>query len=159
MPFRLRRKASAVLLALATLGALGTSAAPAGATTPSTQSFQCYDGGCTGKDPQAMGCAADAVTIEQIYVWDNIWDLRYSPACNAHWGRLSQNGGGNSWTTNLDGTPPDAHPPYTFTAVAYSYSNGFERTWTAMGAGRDNVRMCTHVEYVYPTPWYCTKTY
>ncbi|MEU3220215.1 DUF2690 domain-containing protein [Streptomyces sp. NPDC006971] len=159
----IRRKVVAALAATAALGTLGVAATPAGATEQSiatrAAAAGCFDGGCTGKDPQALGCAADAVTVEQIFVWDNVWDLRYSRACNAHWGRLSKLGGGSGSTTNLDGAPPD-RPGYTFTAWATNYTPpGMGKTWTAMGAGRDSVRVCAHVDYVRPTPWYCTKWY
>ena len=53
----------------------------------------CYAASCEGKDPSALGCAADAYTVAVVYD-DRLGyieglELRYSPTCRANWARLS----------------------------------------------------------------------
>ncbi|MEP7200778.1 MAG: DUF2690 domain-containing protein [Chloroflexota bacterium] len=55
----------------------------------------CYGAGCRNKDPQAMGCHADAVTLAIIphpgtasAGYQQFTELRYSKACNARWSRV-----------------------------------------------------------------------
>lgn len=51
----------------------------------------CHDNGCNGKLPEVQGCDDDARTIWS-YTYTNIsTDLRYSPACDAIWGRIRDN--------------------------------------------------------------------
>jgi hypothetical protein len=58
-------------------------------SSPAYASTGCYGSGCNGKDPQAMGCSADAFTGASATSPDGrIVQLRYSPACGAAWGRL-----------------------------------------------------------------------
>ena len=47
----------------------------------------CYGAGCRGRDPQAMGCSRDAVTLASKYRFGFQVELRYSRACNAKWAR------------------------------------------------------------------------
>jgi hypothetical protein len=41
------------------------------------------------KDPQATGCAADAITPSSKTISGRKLELRYSPTCRAAWGRIS----------------------------------------------------------------------
>ncbi|WP_405657985.1 DUF2690 domain-containing protein [Streptomyces sp. NBC_00079] len=50
----------------------------------------CAADSCYGKNPQDMGCAADAVTGDSITLPDGaLVELRWSSACQASWGRAS----------------------------------------------------------------------
>ncbi len=56
----------------------------------------CYGTGCRNKDPQVMGCHADAVTLAIIphpgtasAGYQQFTELRYSTACNARWSRVT----------------------------------------------------------------------
>ncbi|MGW4638056.1 DUF2690 domain-containing protein [Sphaerisporangium sp. NPDC004334] len=58
----------------------------------SVQAVGCNNSSCTGKDPQAQGCGADAWNTRTRY--DTVGgaitlELRYSPACNAQWTRIT----------------------------------------------------------------------
>lgn len=59
-----------------------------------TMSVGCYGDTCSGKDPQAMGCSADARTLASYRrvpdaYSDDDWlvELRYSHNCQAQWTR------------------------------------------------------------------------
>jgi hypothetical protein len=64
--------------------------APADAAT-------CYGDYCSGKDPQATGCAADARTVAHVRDAGGgyILELRWSPSCKTNWARISK--GSISW--------------------------------------------------------------
>ncbi len=64
------------------------SAAPAKAAT--TQAVGCYGASCRGKDPEVMGCGADARTLASVSA-PGLYrvDLRYSTRCNARWSRTT----------------------------------------------------------------------
>ena len=49
----------------------------------------CYGSGCNGKDPQTMGCAADARTLASRSAYGIRVELRYSKRCNARWARTA----------------------------------------------------------------------
>ena len=61
-------------------------------TTPIAHaaSVSCYGDYCSGQDPVATGCAADAVT----FAWKDLsgarLDLRWSPTCKTEWARWQQ---------------------------------------------------------------------
>lgn len=66
------------------------------ATAPSASAASCYGSSCTGKDPQAQGCASGAVTKSSfVGHWRNnigkdpYVELRHSGACNARWVRVT----------------------------------------------------------------------
>jgi hypothetical protein len=48
----------------------------------------CYALDCTNKDPQATGCAADAITAKSVVTQGRTVELRYSRTCRAAWGRV-----------------------------------------------------------------------
>ena len=63
----------------------------------------CYGSGCAGKDPSAMGCASDGYTVTYVFVdrlgyMENL-ELRYSPACNANWSRLTARTYNAAWVS------------------------------------------------------------
>jgi transcriptional regulator with XRE-family HTH domain len=60
------------------------SATPAGAANGS-----CEAAGCVGKDPQAAGCSADAVTISSANVKQMTIYVRYSRHCKAAWAKIT----------------------------------------------------------------------
>ncbi|TCO61987.1 DUF2690 domain-containing protein [Actinocrispum wychmicini] len=79
---RVGRVASSALAALAIAGVY-TAAGPAGSASASVG---CHGSGCTGKDPEAQGCAADARTDQTVQPQPETYAyLRFSPACNAAW--------------------------------------------------------------------------
>ncbi|MFB9927974.1 DUF2690 domain-containing protein [Amycolatopsis halotolerans] len=79
-----RRVVSAALAALAVAGVY-TAAGPLGSASASP-SARCHGSGCTGKDPEAQGCAADARTDQTIQLDAQLYAyLRFSPACDAAW--------------------------------------------------------------------------
>lgn len=77
------------LLAVVALVAGGVAVA-----TPA-QAVTCYGDACSGRDPQATGCAAGAYTATS---WGNgsfLLETRYSPACKTNWARLTMYNNGN----------------------------------------------------------------
>lgn len=73
------------------VAAVAMAAAPVKAS--SVNAVGCYGAGCRGKDPQAMGCNADAVTLASASAPGQYRvDLRYSRRCNARWARTTFSG-------------------------------------------------------------------
>jgi hypothetical protein len=51
----------------------------------------CEGNGCTGRDPEAAGCARDAITARIAESPEGvIVELRYSATCRAAWGRIRE---------------------------------------------------------------------
>jgi len=73
-------------------GILAGAAVPANAAT-------CYGEGCIGLNPSGTSCEQDAKTIGAMTVGgDGMLELRWSPSCNASWGRFS-----TYWRSNTVG--------------------------------------------------------
>lgn len=78
------RAAVGVALAIALIMAV---AAPASAAS-------CYGDYCSGRDPQATGCSADAYTVAHSRIPGtsaNV-ELRWSPSCKTNWARTTWHG-------------------------------------------------------------------
>ncbi|MGK5631476.1 helix-turn-helix domain-containing protein [Streptomyces sp. URMC 123] len=70
-----------------------TQAAPE-ATAPQAK---CSGAGCTGKDPEGMGCGGQhAQTVARTAVGTAFVEVRYSKVCGAAWARLTQAAPGDS---------------------------------------------------------------
>ena len=69
------------LLLLAMIAACIVPATPAHAAG-------CYGDYCSGKDPQAMGCANDAVTTVSKNLSMGSLQIRWSPSCKTNWARM-----------------------------------------------------------------------
>lgn len=55
---------------------------------PTALAASCYGTTCSGLDPQATGCSADAVTLGSATTGDVTVNLRYSSNCGAAWVRI-----------------------------------------------------------------------
>lgn len=112
---RWRRKGSlaAAAFAGAVVGALGTglalagisdaaagSASAAGTASPTAGPVRagCSSDTCVQRDPQAMDCQWDATTAHQTWLRGMHIELRYSPACQAVWGRIENGAVGDTVT-------------------------------------------------------------
>ncbi|MGW2865083.1 helix-turn-helix domain-containing protein [Streptomyces sp. NPDC001205] len=112
----------AVMGAVATVGVMGTASGahggdtPSGAQAPSTGTAQgapvpaggkvdarCSGDTCLRRDPQAMDCQWDASTSHDTWLRGMHIELRYSPACQAVWGRI-ENGAVGDVVTIKDRT-------------------------------------------------------
>ncbi|MEU0070894.1 DUF2690 domain-containing protein [Streptomyces sp. NPDC006332] len=52
---------------------------------------KCSGASCTGKDAESMGCSGDLVTTaKSLTVGASVVEVRYSKACGAAWGRITQ---------------------------------------------------------------------
>lgn len=81
---RIARAAAAAVLLAAGLSAVSAQSSFAAA---------CTYNGCSGKDPQTTGCAADARNLaDRLNEWGDRMELRYSPSCGAVWTRLTTTG-------------------------------------------------------------------
>jgi hypothetical protein len=58
------------------------------ASAPPAHAVGCWGDWCSGKDPQATGCAADAYTIAAANYNTASLQLRWSPTCKTNWARL-----------------------------------------------------------------------
>ncbi|WP_049716586.1 helix-turn-helix domain-containing protein [Streptomyces caatingaensis] len=57
----------------------------------------CTGGGCTGKDPETMGCGGQhATTAGSATVGEAYLEVRYSDTCKAAWARMTQGAPGDS---------------------------------------------------------------
>jgi len=129
------KRIGTILLILAM--ALGVSAV---AAAPATAAASCSASGCTGLDPQAMGCSPGAVTLEKLDFNGVQIELRYNTACYAAWTRYERiccsthipqatvyiRGSGNTYSKNLAG-----------------YVG--EKGWTKMVSFEQYVRSCVMV--------------
>ena len=97
-----------IVLVAAVVGApVADAARPGKAPAPSgvAPNVSCAGNGCNGKDPQASGCSANAVTLASAAMLtvsrDNIGtiEMRYSRACGTQWIRI------NSTVTDCAGDP------------------------------------------------------
>jgi hypothetical protein len=71
----------------------------------------CYGTGCAGRDPNTMGCGADAYSPVTTVVGNVFVELRHSWACGASWTRIQnanakdkayiKNSIGSSYTTTV----------------------------------------------------------
>lgn len=84
----LRRLAAGITMAVTMAGAvvvggvIGAPAAQAG--------VKCWGDYCSGMDPAATGCAANAQTVAAVQLDDGYLDLRWSPTCQTNWARYEQ---------------------------------------------------------------------
>ncbi|NEA88162.1 DUF2690 domain-containing protein, partial [Streptomyces sp. SID14436] len=61
------------------------------ATAELPPGVECSGDSCTGKDAEAMGCSGDLVTTAKTAtVGTTTVEVRYSEACSAAWGRITQ---------------------------------------------------------------------
>lgn len=81
-----RRKRSLAVVALAVLSlSVGSMVV---APAPAQAAVKCFHATCNGKDPQAMGCGADAQTLDSFTARDGLYvELRQSLNCGAVWAR------------------------------------------------------------------------
>ena len=87
-----RRRISAALgtTAVAVAASIWAMAAPANAATSAhaMPAVSCYGDYCSGQDPSATGCAADAYTVTSYNDSVGSLQLRWSPTCKTNWTRL-----------------------------------------------------------------------
>lgn len=141
----LRRALPLLLTAIAVCGSL-LAGAPAQAA-PQTAAVYCYGASCAGKDPSAMGCAPDAYTVHVVFVdrlgrYEGL-ELRYSPACNANWARLSAQVYYGAWVSMCvvnDANRNDLHCTGSF-RNSYRWSpmiDGSKRVFASVGYSLDS---------------------
>jgi len=56
---------------------------------PEAHAANCYGDYCSGKDPQAAGCASDAFTTVSADAGVGMLDVRWSPSCQTNWARIT----------------------------------------------------------------------
>jgi hypothetical protein len=83
----LRRLVSIALVCIAALSG-------AVVTAPAAQAVTCYGDYCSGRDPEATGCSADAYTVVSARIPGTSAhvELRWSPTCRSNWARTAWNG-------------------------------------------------------------------
>ena len=122
------------IAALAIVAALAPVISPFG--EPIASAVGCHGSTCNGKSPVAMGCGADAVTINSVVDEDNasggtfgrqVVELRYSRKCNASWSRVTGAAGGTAHVKS---------------SLAYmgGYKNSTRRSKTGPGSVYSNMR-------------------
>ena len=96
----------------------------------------CRGSGCNGKNPVAMRCAADAVSINKLVDEDRasggtfgrqVVTLRYSRRCNASWARVTSSAGGTAAVTSA-------------TAYMGNYKTSTKRTMSGPGSTYSKMR-------------------
>ncbi|WP_328442880.1 DUF2690 domain-containing protein [Amycolatopsis sp. NBC_00438] len=81
--FTRMKTAGAVVLAVAAMAGLQPAASAEAAVG-------CYGDYCSGQDPQATGCAADAKTVAIEDLSGARLEVRWSPTCKTNWARWEQ---------------------------------------------------------------------
>ncbi len=99
--------------------------------TPMAHAASCYADGCTGQDPAASGCSADAITVQTIWIGGVSLDQRYSKVCNANWARL--NNAPVGWHVTEHNNLGESEDTTSF---------GQSSTWTAMVDGEVQAWAC-----------------
>jgi hypothetical protein len=66
-------------------------------STPQVFAASCYGSGCTGYNPNTMGCGADAKTGPTYSASGVLVENRYSVTCNAEWERTTNQSGGSRY--------------------------------------------------------------
>ncbi len=96
-------------------------AADAGAVT-------CSGDYCSGQDPQAAGCAADAYTVVSARIPGtySYIELRWSPTCKSNWARVP-----SSWGTAYPGNLSAVQRSTGYRQVGVVSSNN-DYSWTRM---------------------------
>lgn len=82
---RLCSAAASVLMLTGGLAAFEVSSAPA-----ASADVGCYGDYCSGQNPDATKCAADAKTIAVDNIEGAMLEVRYSPTCQTNWARYQQ---------------------------------------------------------------------
>jgi hypothetical protein len=149
----MRRRYARLLVmgGLSLLLALALSPAGAGARPAAAAGVGCdYNRSCTGKDPQAMGCSADAYTMDSVTPagGGTSVELRYSPACFAVWARDFDEG----WEFSTQGSTTNGGRP-----IVTEVLNG--GSWTAAVSFKLWTRACVRPAG-YPqdeSTWSCTN--
>ena len=122
----------------------------------------CTSHGCTGKDPQEMGCAADAKTLAHFVDDPQGWvyiELRHSSRCNAAWTRISVSRSAPVTLCNVTFGQIRAYDRYD----TFQFSKGRQcdegtRRWTQMISFTWYVRACV-AEWFDGRPEKCTRRY
>ncbi len=117
------------------------------APLPAQARVGCWGAGCRGKDPQAMGCNRDAITIASVVERGARVELRYSRACNAKWSRFTVP---NDWLAQ--GTP------YAFMGVGNRTLQQWHarQIWSRMWSGP--IRACGGMFTRAGGTEFCTRT-
>jgi hypothetical protein len=100
----------------------------------------CWGDWCSGRDPQATGCANDAYTVAHARIpgtYTNI-ELRWSPSCKTEWARVPASWG-KSYPSNLRAVQPStgysqigvvaSNGTYSWTRQIYSPSRCVYAAW------------------------------
>lgn len=144
------KRVVAALIAILMAVGLTTVAAP----TPA-QASACSGASCNGLDPEGH-CNHDAKTVKAMEVTDGILELRWSPSCEANWGRYTP-----YWRTisaYIAANPPHgigiwarvtAWNPggQSYGSAHDSDINPFASSWSQMTDGRPTA--CTGIEVVH----------
>jgi len=84
---------------------------------------------CDNQDPQAQGCAADAMTVEQANITENGFTIgsverRFSQNCNSWWGRVFDNrvGSHHNMFIGIAGSTTSAPPTFVGNQFRILYS-------------------------------------
>jgi hypothetical protein len=135
-----RRLTSVVLVLLTLVGGLAvvtlTGEEPAAAAG-------CYGDWCSGRDPQAMGCAADAVTTAHARIPGtySYLELRWSPSCKTNWARVPA-----SWGTHYPWALKAVQRPTNYTQAGVVASSA-DYSWTRMIY---SPQMCVYASWTGP---------
>ena len=57
-------------------------------SSPATHAVGCYGDWCSGRDADATGCSADAVTTQVYNNKEFSLQVRWSPTCKTNWARI-----------------------------------------------------------------------
>jgi hypothetical protein len=105
---------------------------------PSAYAVTCYGDYCSGQDPEATGCSADAQPVVSARIPGTYAyvELRWSPTCKTNWARTSWNGESPSTQLRAVQCPTgytqgysSNNGSYWWTRMIYSPSMGVSAQW------------------------------
>jgi hypothetical protein len=126
---------------LAVLLAVGVATVTFSAGTGTANAVGCYGDWCSGRDPQAMGCANDAYTVAHARIpgTSTLVELRWSPTCKANWARVAA-GYGRAYPSKLRAVQRvsgysqvgvvASNASYSWTRMIYSPTRCVYAAWT-----------------------------
>ncbi|MCS0637080.1 YjfA family protein [Streptomyces sp. LP05-1] len=124
-------------------GAAPSAPAPGRSAASLPPGVRCSGAGCTGKDPEAMGCGgAHATTVAARAVGAGAVEIRYSKVCGAAWARLTRADAGDRVTLTVNGTTREGEAAGTSDAYTPMVAVPGKARPTACAVRPDGSRNC-----------------
>lgn len=115
----------------------------AASAKPAMAAVGCWGDWCSGKDPLATGCSADAYDLASVLIPSTgaYVELRWSPTCKTEWTRVPV-----SWGLSSPGSMQAVQPSTGYTQIGFA---GYDSTY-AWGPMIYSPTRCVYAAWVGP---------